>query len=126
MIDLVRRVEDNRIANGLTQTAAAKALGISQPHYSKLAGGVVPPGPGLVERMEAWVADSGPASSKLAVDQTLITGGREILELTRSIERQSRRLASLLAAAGVTAPKRPIRRVQSRRHSTAINLDEDG
>ena len=107
MKDMCGRLEDARLSKGLTQAALAGTLGITQPHYSKIAGAVVEPGSDLADRIEAWLADGAKGE---ATPRPASHVGLEIGELTRSIERQSRRLAGLLARHGIAAPRRGVRR----------------
>lgn len=54
MTGLVDEMEERRLDAGLSQTALAARLGISQPHYSKVVGGVVTLTGDLADRMAAW------------------------------------------------------------------------
>ena len=99
MSKIVTTTERLRRAHGMTQLDLAARLGISQAHYSKVAGGLVPLSEGLAERMAAWVSEVG--DRKLAA----ASRGRDarVRELSKSIQRQCRQLADLIAAADMAA-----------------------
>lgn len=108
MTDVVRLIEERRMAVGLTQRSVAKALGVSQPHYSKVIGGVVALTPRLEELMEGWL-------KKAPVGRQASSRHNErIGKLTRSIERQIRELNELLVSEGFKPARRPTRRTRSR------------
>jgi transcriptional regulator with XRE-family HTH domain len=98
-------VEARRLALGLTQFAVARELGITQPHYSKVMGGVANLPPELEERILRWLEDRPRPVSRPSEE-------REVLVLTRKIERNSRRLAVLLTRQGRAAPKRAVTRTR--------------
>lgn len=100
-------IEDIRLRLGLTQLAVAGPLGITQPHYSKVVGRAVALPDDLAQRMLAWTKEQ-------KVEPLTEGGNREMLELTRSIERQSKRLATLLAQHGKAPTKRRVARTRSR------------
>ena len=107
MADVKARVEDRRLELGLTQRSVASALGITQPHYSKVVGGVAALTAEMDAAMEAWLAPGaggGPAPAAPALPI-----GRA-KRLARSIERQLRQLSHLLEADGTAAVRRPVTR----------------
>lgn len=87
---------------GLTQRDLAERLGVSQPHYSKVASEAVMHSERLGKRMSAWLEEVGTTPISPAE--------RRVRQLSRSIREQSRELASLLAHAGGNGSRRPIRR----------------
>lgn len=100
MTDPGESVEDARIKLGMTQKALADRLGVSQAHYSKVAGNVVAPSSKLAERMTAWLEE---------VDARPLDGGQaRARALARSIRQQSRELAALLRASDSAGGLRPI------------------
>lgn len=107
MTDILDEMEERRLALGLTQFAVAQELGITQPHYSKVVGRAVPLVSDLQDRMAGWLKDRPPPPDAPRQDS-------EILDLTRAIERQSRRLAVLLTRKGKAAPRRRLGRTRSR------------
>jgi len=107
MSNILDDIEDARMRLGLTQLAVARPLGITQPHYSKVVGRAAALPDDLAQRMAQWTKDQ-------AVETPVRNGDREMLELTRSIERQSKRLATLLAAHGRAPNKRRVARTRSR------------
>lgn len=99
-------IEDIRLRLGVTQLAVARRLGITQPHYSKVVGRTATLPGDLAQRMLVWTKEQTvPAPAR--------EGDREMLELTRSIERQSKRLATLLAQQGRAPTKRRVGRTRS-------------
>lgn len=100
MNDVTISVEDLRISRGLTQKALADRLQVSQAHYSKVAGGLVKPSTAMVERMSDWVKEMG--ASAPTPDRS------RAMMLSRSIRRQSRELAALLAAPSGAGALRPV------------------
>ena len=90
---LLRDVERKRSVERLTQTALAEQLGVSQPHYSKVVGGIVPLSADLAERMARWLASSAPLPR-------ISRKYDEIDELARSIRADARRLSQLIRATG--------------------------
>lgn len=90
---LLRDVERKRSVERLTQTALAEQLGVSQPHYSKVVGGIVPLSADLAERMARWLASSAPLPRTSRKYD-------EIDELARSIRADARRLSQLIKATG--------------------------
>lgn len=99
MIDILHRVEERRLGLGLTQAAVAASCRITQPHYSKVVGGLVGLTSDLEARLETWLA--GAPAAKVTLD-----ANSEIIALTREIASNSRRLASLLAQQGRGTPRR--------------------
>ena len=90
MTNVPAAVERTRLGLGLTQKAVAEALGVSQPHYSKVKCGEVAPSEALTERMRDWLKRAGPTRRR-GFDQ-------RARALSRAIERQSKELATLLAS----------------------------
>lgn len=99
MTDLLHRVEERRLGLGMTQAAIAASCGITQPHYSKVVGGLVGLTGDLKARLETWLA--GVPAAEVALD-----ANSEIIALTREIASNSRKLALLLARQGRGAPRR--------------------
>lgn len=89
---------------GLTQKDLAERLGVSQPHYSKVASEAVMHSKKLGERMSAWLEEVGTTS--------ISPTERRVRQLSRSIRDQSRELASLLAHAGANGSRRPVTRAK--------------
>lgn len=86
MIELLKEVETVRTKRRLTQNALARQLEISQAHYSKVVGDIVPLSAKLEERLRAWL--DGQVSE---------AGNRDEAEtLAIAIRRDSRRLVHLL------------------------------
>ena len=106
MSKILDDIEDRRLRLGLTQLAVARRLGITQPHYSKVVGRTATLPDDLAQRMRAWTKEQ-------TVPERAREGDREMLELTRSIERQSKRLATLLAQQGRAPTKRRVGRTRS-------------
>jgi transcriptional regulator with XRE-family HTH domain len=106
MTKILDEIEDMRLRLGLTQLAVARSLGITQPHYSKVIGRTVGLSDHLALRMIAWTKDQ-------LVPAQADEENREMLELTRSIERQSKRLATLLAQHGRAPTKRRVTRTRT-------------
>ena len=75
----------------LTQGALAARLEISQAHYSKVIGGIVPLSEALSQRMTHWLSSSAIASGRPS-------NYSEIDELARSIKADARRLSQLVKA----------------------------
>jgi transcriptional regulator with XRE-family HTH domain len=90
--NLLRDVERKRSLERLTQTALAARLEISQAHYSKVVGGIVPLSSSLAARMAEWL---GPDAKSPAISRRF----DEIDELARSIRADARRLSQLIKAA---------------------------
>lgn len=107
MSNILDDIEDVRMRLGLTQLAVARPLGITQPHYSKVVGRAAALPDDLAQRMVRWTKDQ-------TVEPPVKNGDREMLELTQSIERQSKRLATLLAQHGRAPTKRRVARTRSR------------
>lgn len=107
MSKILDDIEDVRMRLGLTQLAVARPLGITQPHYSKVVGRAAALPDDLAQRMVQWTKDQ-------TFEAPTTKGDREMLELTRSIERQSKRLATLLAQHGRAPTKRRVARTRSR------------
>ena len=98
MTDVRRLLEERRLGTGLTQGAVADALGITQPHYSKVVGGVVPLTGALAARMSAWIGQAAPARRSRADPGG--ADGKRIRQLVRSISRDLRELDALLGPDG--------------------------
>jgi len=98
---LLGRIEERRLALGLSQLAVAIRLGITQPHYSKVVGGVARLTPEMADAMHAWIADT-PTPTERSDRRS-----SRIRTLTRSIERQLRELNALVGeeGAGRRAPR---------------------
>lgn len=111
MTKILDDIEDVRLRLGLTQLAVARRLGITQPHYSKVVGRTATLPDALAQRMLAWTKTQ-------TVQARAEEGDREMLELTRSIERQSKRLATLLAQHGRAPTKRRVARTGSTTRGT--------
>ncbi|GMN04510.1 hypothetical protein [Erythrobacter sp. MTPC3] len=86
MDELIDKVENRRKAEGLSQSGLASVFEVSQGHYSKVSGGLVPAGKKLRLRMNEWL--SGPTIRSRPVS--------ELEELAKSIQRDTRRLMQLL------------------------------
>lgn len=99
-------VEEQRLKLGLTQRAVARALGISQPHYSKIAAGQASASPELAERAATWLGQQEPSAVLSKADAS------RIRELTRSIEHQLRELNKILDVLGVGNVRRVISRTR--------------
>lgn len=102
MTDPRERIEDKRLELGLTQAVVASALGVTQPHYSKIVGGTAGLTESMSEAMHAWLetAPTGPAVRRVG----------EAKRLARSIERQLRELRAMLEKDGTASAGRPVRR----------------
>ena len=109
----MERLEGARLRAGLTQAAVSRELAISQPHYSKVAGGVVEPGQDLTTRIRSWLA-THKAPERSGFNKAQFRARAEVLRLTKSIERQSRQLAQLLSSQGMTASRRQPKRTATR------------
>jgi transcriptional regulator with XRE-family HTH domain len=107
MSNILDDIEDVRMGLGLTQSAVAGALGITQAHYSKVVSRTAALSDDLAQRMLRWTKDQG-------LQTPPAKGNREMLQLTRSIERQSKRLATLLAQQGRAPTKRGVARTRSK------------
>ena len=105
MSDIRALMENARLARRLTQRQVATELGISQPHYSKVMGGVVPLATALERKVVTWLD----AASTVAPDIDTRTGDGRAYALMHSIQRQIRELASLLAVPGAARPRRRTR-----------------
>lgn len=92
-VKLLKEVERRRVGAKLTQAALAASLGVTQGHYSKVVGEIVPLSPGLAERMGEWLETARPERRDLEDHQ-------EISALARSIQSDARRLAQLVRNAG--------------------------
>ena len=57
MTDVVTSVEARRHRDGVSQSAVAASIGVTQGHYSKIASGKVPVSPNAARAMEAWLSD---------------------------------------------------------------------
>lgn len=107
MSDPLQRIEERRLALGLSQRAVAERLGITQPHYSKIVCGLVRLTPQVADAMHAWIAGS-PAPAAIPDRRAA-----RIRSLTRAIQRQLRELAALAGddpAGGRTRVPRSARR----------------
>ena len=89
--DLPDRLKAARRKARLSQREAAEALGVSQPHLSKVERGNTPPSPLLAARILEWVASVGVGRGKASE--------RRALELARLIQEHSRELARLFEGA---------------------------
>lgn len=116
MSGLLISMEEKRLRSGLTQGAVARIIGISQPHYSKVVGGLVPLAPELAKRVQAWVnAGSSRRGEATSASETRLRNAIRIRELSRSIERQLREINSLLEpSAAPTSRRTPTRTGASR------------
>lgn len=91
MTDVLRFLEAARRDAGLTQSAVARDLGMTQGHYSKVVRGIAPLPLRLGGRIEEWLAmrgvsaDAVPASDRARVLAASIR--RQCLELMRLLER---------------------------------------
>jgi transcriptional regulator with XRE-family HTH domain len=99
MTDILSTVEKRRISLGQTQAAVAAACGITQPHYSKVVGGLVGLTGKLEERLNQWLQGNPSHRETSELDS-------EILTLTREIASKSKRLAVILARSGKAPPRR--------------------
>ncbi|MGR7997941.1 helix-turn-helix domain-containing protein [Xanthobacter dioxanivorans] len=104
MSELLSSVEERRLRAGLSQRSVARAIGISQPHYSKVVGGLVRLPKGLEDRLAAWLAaqEHDPVEGRTGVG---IEASR-IRELAASIEAQLRELNRLLGVSSGARNKR--------------------
>lgn len=109
MIELVDQVEERRLDAGLSQTAVAARLGISQPHYSKVVGGVATLTGDLATLMVDWLK-ANPSAAVHGGDRR-----DQIRKLSRSLERDLRQLNSLLAVEGRGSGRRGPQRTRDRR-----------
>lgn len=103
MTEVTQDVERRRLEVGLSQKAVAARLGISQPHYSKVVGGVVTLTDDLASLMAEWL-NSNPVAVMPSGDRRL-----RIRELSRSIERDLRRLNSLISEESGSGRRSPQR-----------------
>lgn len=87
--NLLMDVERKRAEARLTQHAVARALGVSQAHYSKVVGRIVNLSPSLAERMQHWLASD-------SSEREIVVTENEIEALARSIRADARRLAQLV------------------------------
>ena len=108
MRTLLSAVEQCRLRNGLTQGAVAREVGISQPHYSKVVGGLVRLPDDLKHRLSAWLESR--ADSYVPVQSAPGSETKRIRQLATSIAEQLGELNRLL---GVNAGSRK-RRIPSR------------
>jgi transcriptional regulator with XRE-family HTH domain len=109
---LIVRLEARRLELGLTQGAVALVLGVTQPHYSKIVGGIVPLTPNRATIVEAWLKDALRDAEPVPGSDRAVRI-REIRKVTRSIQSQLRQLAKLLVAEGGSS-RRPLRRTSRR------------
>lgn len=107
MSEFLDRVEQRRLDAGLTQAAAAQSLGITQPHYSKVVGGVAALTPGLEERLRIWLEKDLPVGQDLARRRD---ERARIKELSRSIQRNVRELNALVGSRRMPPARRGGRR----------------
>lgn len=94
MSGLLAAIEERRIALGLSQRAVADQLGITQPHYSKVVGGLAALTPAMAEAMHAWIDGSPVPQGKTDLHV------KRIRTLTRDIERKMRELNALVGSGG--------------------------
>ncbi len=100
---------------GLTQRDLAERLGVSQPHYSKVASETVKHSKDLGRRMSAWLEEVGTTPISLTE--------KRARQLSRSIREQSRELAALLAQAGANGSRRPVKRSTRPRSVESASAD---
>ena len=93
MTVLIDRAEAIRQRLGMRQIEAAKILGVTQGHYSKVVNRRTPLAPDLSERLSAWV-ESNSSPEEAQVD----TLTHRIAALADSIQRQCAELLQLTAA----------------------------
>lgn len=91
-MDLILSVEEARRARRMSQAQVAKALEITQGHYSKVVASRAALSVGLAERIEAWLARNGRAT--LGNDAT-----RRIHSSAASIRRECMELMHLVGLA---------------------------
>ncbi|WP_394072681.1 helix-turn-helix domain-containing protein [Roseixanthobacter glucoisosaccharinicivorans] len=97
MSELLSTVEERRLQAGLSQREVARAVGITQPHYSKVVGGLASLPSELEDRLVAWLR----AKEHRSVEVRTAVGieAARIKELAASIEEQLRELNRLLGVA---------------------------
>lgn len=86
---LLQAIEEWRASRRLTQASVAHRLGVSQAHYSKVVGGIVPLSDALAARMRDLIAGTGAVSGTRATMD-------EATRLSQSIQRDARRLVHLI------------------------------
>jgi transcriptional regulator with XRE-family HTH domain len=89
--ELMREVDVQRRAAGLTQEAFAPLVGMTQGHYSKLVSGKVEPGPKATKNLMRWL-DGRPA-----VPPSPDERGAEMRRIAAEITMQCMRLTELAA-----------------------------
>ena len=101
-MDLIQRLEERRSELGLSQLAVATRIGVSQPHFSKIIGRIVPLTADRAREIEMWLAEPpGECRERLGN-----AGSIRIRRLARSIEKQLRELNHLLDKEGVVSIRR--------------------
>ncbi|NEW97176.1 XRE family transcriptional regulator [Rhodopseudomonas sp. BR0G17] len=93
--DLRKRLNNYRRSSGLNQAELSRALGVSQPHLSRILSGVVKPGDKLVCRIsqflasrsgadasdrDSWLKRVGVAARRSAAFRKLVSAALEIVE----------------------------------------------
>lgn len=91
-MDLILSIEEARRSRRMSQGEVARALKITQGHYSKVVASRAPLSGKLAKRMEAWLAANGQAP--LGDDAT-----RRIYQLASSIRRECMELMHLVGLA---------------------------
>lgn len=119
MSEILQHLEDRRVGTGLLQRDVAAALGITQPHYSKLVGGLVTLTPQMHEKIERWLDQIEPDmdAGVRGIAKSLDTNGVEVRQLVRGLEAQVRSLKRLLNERGSGPGGRPPRLARSRQPS---------
>ena len=92
-LELLKEIERRRVGARLTQAALASRLGVTQGHYSKVVGRIIPLSSRLAESMGEWIEADRTERRAVADDE-------EIAELARSIQTDARRLALLIRQSG--------------------------
>lgn len=113
MTDVRRLLEEERLRAGLTQRALALALGVTQPHYSKVVGGVVPLTGELAARMSAWMENKAPVPAGQSRPHLSGTRADRARRLALSIARDLRELSAILRVDGKDGGRLP-KRTRSR------------
>lgn len=104
MNELLSSVEERRLKAGLSQREVARAVGITQPHYSKVVGGLVSLPRELEDRLVAWLRaqEHGLAKGHVAAGSE----ATRIRKLAASIEEQLHELNRLLGVASTRRKRR--------------------
>jgi transcriptional regulator with XRE-family HTH domain len=97
MSELLSTIEERRLKSGLSQREVARAVGITQPHYSKVVGGLASLPKELEDRLIAWLRATEHGS--VEVGTAVGIEAARIKELAASIEEQLRELNRLLGVA---------------------------